>query len=272
MEFESTLHAADILKKVSLPAGVTDEIFVQFRNDPMRYKISLKPEKEKHCQFLTGLLQHGFVDFQNCEIKQLAPFGLGFDTKDAQQLLDELKNIGFQAATKAGLSFGKDDMLVPPTKETIIAETQKEVEKIHQANSRGIITEGERYLKVIDAWTHARERIGEDMLNELRNETRNGKHHVNPIYCMIMSKARGSVEQIRQLAGMRGLMAKPSGKIIETPIRANFREGLRVLEYFSSTHGARKGLADTALKTADSGSSRDRRPRARWDRCHGGCH
>jgi DNA-directed RNA polymerase subunit beta' len=169
------------------------------------------------------------------------------------RLLDDMKSLGFQSATRAGLSFGKDDMLVPPTKSKIIAETQKEVERIQLANSRGIITEGERYLKVVDAWTHARERIGEDMLSELRNDTRNGKPFVNPIFCMVMSKARGSVEQIRQLAGMRGLMAKPSGKIIETPIRANFREGLRVLEYFSSTHGARKGLADTALKTADSG-------------------
>ncbi|GAB4151449.1 MAG: DNA-directed RNA polymerase subunit beta' [Planctomycetota bacterium] len=169
------------------------------------------------------------------------------------ELLDDLKEIGFKSATKAGLSFGKDDMLVPPTKEKIIAQTQKEVERIMQMNARGIITEGERYLKVVDAWTHARERVGEDMLNELRNDVRDGKPYVNPIYCMVMSKARGSVEQIRQLAGMRGLMAKPSGKIIESPIRANFREGLRVLEYFSSTHGARKGLADTALKTADSG-------------------
>ncbi len=169
------------------------------------------------------------------------------------ELLDSLKSMGFKAATAAGISFGKDDMLVPPSKDEIISTTQKEVDKIHDANTRGIITEGERYLKVIDAWTHARERIGEDMLHELRNDTRGGVSSVNPIYCMVMSKARGSVEQIRQLAGMRGLMAKPSGKIIETPIKANFREGLRVLEYFSSTHGARKGLADTALKTADSG-------------------
>ncbi|MCC6669719.1 MAG: DNA-directed RNA polymerase subunit beta' [Planctomycetes bacterium] len=175
------------------------------------------------------------------------------DREATLRLLDDLKAIGFQSATRAGLSFGKDDMLVPPTKTRIIAETQKEVEKILSANQRGLITEGERYLKVVDAWTHARERIGEDMLRELRDDTRNGKHYVNPIFCMVMSKARGSVEQIRQLAGMRGLMAKPSGKIIEVPIRANFREGLRVLEYFSSTHGARKGLADTALKTADSG-------------------
>ncbi|MBX3461888.1 MAG: DNA-directed RNA polymerase subunit beta' [Planctomycetes bacterium] len=169
------------------------------------------------------------------------------------RLLDNLKETGFKAATRAGLSFGKDDMVVPPTKDKIIAQTQKEVEKIHTAHQRGIITEGERYLKVIDSWTHARERIGEDMLHELRNDTREGRLYVNPIFCMVMSKARGSVEQIRQLAGMRGLMAKPSGKIIEQPIKANFREGLRVLEYFSSTHGARKGLADTALKTADSG-------------------
>ena len=168
-------------------------------------------------------------------------------------LLDRMKEVGFKAATRAGLSFGKDDMVVPPTKDKIIAQTQKDVEKIHAAHSRGIITEGERYLKVIDAWTHARERIGEDMLHSLRNDTRDGRLYVNPIFCMVMSKARGSVEQIRQLAGMRGLMAKPSGKIIEQPIKANFREGLRVLEYFSSTHGARKGLADTALKTADSG-------------------
>src|SRR4029079_243189 len=150
-------------------------------------------------------------------------------------------------------SFGKDDMLVPPSKKKIIAETQKEVEKIQQANVRGIITEGERYLNGVHASTHPRERIGEDILHELRNDVRDGKPYVNPIFCMVMSQARGSVEQIRQIAGMRGLMAKPSGKIIEAPIRANFREGLRVLEYFSSTHGARKGLADTALKTADAG-------------------
>ena len=169
------------------------------------------------------------------------------------RLLDDLKAIGFWSATRAGLSFGKDDMLVPPTKDEIISKTQIEVEGIMQANAQGLITERERKGKVIDAWTHAREKIGEDMLNELRNDTRDGKPYVNPIFCMVMSKARGSVEQIRQLAGMRGLMAKPSGEIIESPIRANFREGLRVLEYFSSTHGARKGLADTALKTADSG-------------------
>src|SRR6185436_6693121 len=117
---------------------------------------------------------------------------------------------------------------------------------------------GERYNQIIDRWTHAREQVGEEMMAELKNDNRKGvdgvmRPYLNPIYLMATSGARGSIEQIRQLAGMRGLMAKPSGKIIETPIKANFREGLRVLEYFSSTHGARKGLADTALKTADSG-------------------
>jgi DNA-directed RNA polymerase subunit beta' len=183
----------------------------------------------------------------------IADCHLLLDRDATLRLLDRMKQAGFKAATAAGISFGKDDMVVPPTKEEIIDRTAKEVEKIHLAHARGIITEGERYLKVIDSWTHAREQIGDDMLNELRNDTRDGRLYVNPIFCMVMSKARGSVEQIRQLAGMRGLMAKPSGKIIEQPIKANFREGLRVLEYFSSTHGARKGLADTALKTADSG-------------------
>ena len=132
-------------------------------------------------------------------------------------------------------------------------ETEKEVAKAAKLYQRGIITEQERYNKVLDFWTHARERITTEMMEQLRNDVRNGEVYLNPIFLMADSGARGGVEQIRQLAGMRGLMAKPSGKIIETPIKANFREGLSVLEYFSSTHGARKGLADTALKTADSG-------------------
>ena len=118
---------------------------------------------------------------------------------------------------------------------------------------RGIITDDERYNKVLDAWTHARERITNEMMEELRHDVRDGQVYFNPIFLMADSGARGGVEQIRQLAGMRGLMARPSGKIIETPIEANFREGLGVLEYFGSTHIARKGLAEMALKTADSG-------------------
>jgi DNA-directed RNA polymerase subunit beta' len=167
-------------------------------------------------------------------------------------LLDDMNQLGFRQSTHSGLSFATDDLITPPSKSRIIGDAEKSVLKIHKLYQRGIITEGERYNQVLDAWTHARERITTEMMSELENDYRR-PGYVNPIYLMAHSGARGGVEQIRQLAGMRGLMAKPSGKIIETPIKANFREGLSVLEYFSSTHGARKGLADTALKTADSG-------------------
>ncbi|HJT34512.1 MAG TPA: DNA-directed RNA polymerase subunit beta', partial [Pirellulales bacterium] len=167
-------------------------------------------------------------------------------------LLDNMNQAGFRESTRSGLSFATDDLITPPSKTRIIGEAEKQVLKFQKLYQRGVITEVERYNQVLDAWTHARERITTEMMAELENDHRK-PGYVNPIYLMANSGARGGVEQIRQLAGMRGLMAKPSGKIIETPIKANFREGLTVLEYFSSTHGARKGLADTALKTADSG-------------------
>ncbi len=167
-------------------------------------------------------------------------------------LLDDMNRTGFRSSTKSGLSFATDDLITPPTKTKIIGDAEKTVLKFQKLYQRGVITEVERYNQVLDAWTHARERITTEMMAELENDHR-APGYVNPIYLMAHSGARGGVEQIRQLAGMRGLMAKPSGQIIETPIKANFREGLSVLEYFSSTHGARKGLADTALKTADSG-------------------
>jgi DNA-directed RNA polymerase subunit beta' len=169
------------------------------------------------------------------------------------RLLDDLKDLGFKAATRAGLSFGKDDIIIPDSKPQILKETQAEIDRIQDTFNRGVITDGERYLKIIDLWTHAREKVGLDLMAVLKTDYDEDTKRVNPIYCMVTSGARGSVDQIRQLGGMRGLMAKPSGDIIETPIKANFREGLKVLEYFSSTHGARKGLADTALKTADAG-------------------
>ncbi len=169
------------------------------------------------------------------------------------KMLDDLKETGFKSATLAGLSFATSDLKVPPRKVDIIKQTEGKVDEIQKRFVAGIITEGERYNTVVDLWTHARELVGEEMMGELKTDIREGKAYLNPIYMMTTSGARGSLEQIRQLAGMRGLMAKPSGRIIENPIRANFREGLKVLEYFSSTHGARKGLADTALKTADSG-------------------
>jgi len=167
-------------------------------------------------------------------------------------LLDDMKKLGFNQSTMSGLSFATDDLITPPDKIKIIGEAEKLVQKTNKLYQRGIITDGERYNQVLDSWTHAREQITAEMMTELENDHR-WSGYVNPIHLMAHSGARGGVEQIRQLAGMRGLMAKPSGKIIETPIKANFREGLTVLEYFSSTHGARKGLADTALKTADSG-------------------
>ncbi|MFN4259914.1 MAG: DNA-directed RNA polymerase subunit beta' [Gemmataceae bacterium] len=173
--------------------------------------------------------------------------------RETIDLLDRMKDLGFRESTRSGLSFATDDLKTPANKEAVLRDTEKDVEKIQKQFLRGIITEGERYNKIIDLWTHARDEITKQMMFDLAHDTREGRPYLNPIYLMAHSGARGGVEQIRQLAGMRGLMAKPSGQIIETPIKANFREGLSVLEYFSSTHGARKGLADTALKTADSG-------------------
>ncbi|HHT9152646.1 MAG TPA: DNA-directed RNA polymerase subunit beta', partial [Candidatus Hypogeohydataceae bacterium YC40] len=169
------------------------------------------------------------------------------------ELLDSVKELGFKECTNAGLSLAISDLKMPRKKAQIIAKAEAEVEKIQKHYRKAAITEGERYNQIIDVWTDATNTVAEEMLKELETDTRDDRPHLNPVYLMINSGARGSNQQIRQLAGMRGLMAKPSGRIIETPIKANFREGLGVLEYFSSTHGARKGLADTALKTADSG-------------------
>ncbi len=167
------------------------------------------------------------------------------------QFLDELKDLGFRYATLSGLSIGIDDMHVPTAKGRHITEARQLVDEVDQQYQDGVITPGERYNKIVDIWAHTTEQIAEEMFRELEGGVAGGEF--NPIYMMADSGARGSRQQIRQLAGMRGLMAKPSGEIIETPIMSNFREGLTVLEYFTSTHGARKGLADTALKTADSG-------------------
>src|SRR6059036_1617768 len=165
--------------------------------------------------------------------------------------LDELKDLGFRYATLSGLSIGIDDMHIPTSKDQLLANARDEVKEVEQQYQDGVITNGERYNKVVDIWAHVTEVIADQMFKELERGEQGGEF--NPIYMMADSGARGSKQQIRQLAGMRGLMAKPSGEIIETPITSNFREGLTVLEYFTSTHGARKGLADTALKTADSG-------------------
>ncbi len=175
-------------------------------------------------------------------------------------LSDRLKDLGYRYATLAGLSISIEDMMIPSNKEALLQEAQKEIEKVQEQYTEGLITDGERYNKVIDIWAQVTESIASVMLKELGTEQvesptgeKRSTQSFNPIFMMADSGARGSAQQVRQLAGMRGLMAKPSGEIIETPITANFREGLTVLQYFISTHGARKGLADTALKTANAG-------------------
>jgi len=165
--------------------------------------------------------------------------------------LDEVKDIGFRYATLSGLSIGIVDMHIPSSKGPLIEGARRAVAEVEQQYQDGVITNGERYNKVVDIWAHVTEQIADQLFKEMEGRAEEGEF--NPIYMMADSGARGSKQQIRQLAGMRGLMAKPSGEVIETPITSNFREGLTVLEYFTSTHGARKGLADTALKTADSG-------------------
>jgi DNA-directed RNA polymerase subunit beta' len=181
------------------------------------------------------------------------------------KLLDDMKSLGFKRSTLAGISFGITDIRSPDTMSTILDESQKQADKIEKNYRLGAITDQERKSQLIDIWGHARKRVTEDLMKGIQDDYRDaaGKpippkqggalKYMNPIAMMAVSGARGNIDQIRQLGGMRGLMAKPSGEIIETPIKSNFRQGLSVLEYFSSTHGARKGLADTALKTADSG-------------------
>jgi len=164
---------------------------------------------------------------------------------------DQIMGLGFREAAKAGISFGKDDIIIPERKATLVQETRTLVEEYEQQYADGLITKGEKYNKVVDAWSKATDRVADEMMGEISATATVGE--VNSIYMMAHSGARGSQAQMKQLGGMRGLMAKPSGEIIETPIISNFKEGLTVLEYFNSTHGARKGLADTALKTANSG-------------------
>src|SRR4051794_35574039 len=188
------------------------------------------------------------ASFRKCGLKETVVFA------------DKLLQNGFRLATKAGISIAIDDMLVPPQKADIIARAEKEVKEIEQQYVSGLVTSGERYNKVVDIWGKSGDEVSKVMMAQLAKEKTTDRHgkeveqeSFNSIYMMADSGARGSAAQIRQLAGMRGLMAKPDGSIIETPITANFREGLNVLQYFISTHGARKGLADTALKTANSG-------------------
>jgi DNA-directed RNA polymerase subunit beta' len=177
--------------------------------------------------------------------------------KETVLFADAIMGLGFKEAFKAGVSFGKDDMVVPKSKEKLIDDTRRQVKEFDQQHLDGLISSQERYNKVVDAWTKCTDRVASEMMKEIssvKTDAKSGRaKEINSIYMMAHSGARGSNNQMKQLAGMRGLMTKPSGEIIETPIISNFKEGLTVLEYFNSTHGARKGLADTALKTANSG-------------------
>jgi DNA-directed RNA polymerase subunit beta' len=196
--------------------------------------------------FINGLLKkRGLQDLVSyCYIKH------GNDL--TVRMLDVIKEITFAYATRAGISIGVEDMVIPEAKVRLIEQARKDVVEIENQRSAGVITAGERKNKIIDIWHRVTERVSEEMFKDMK-QTEIDRNEFNPINMMADSGARGSREQVRQLAGMRGLMSKPSGEVIETPITANFREGLSVLQYFISTHGARKGLADTALKTADSG-------------------
>ncbi len=234
-----------------------EEVLIAYNDNEidMHAKIKLKMGKELIETTAGRVLFNSFlpedIPFVNKTINKTELSNIVFECHNrfghhaTIKILDDVKQIGFEIATKAGISIAIEDLKIPSKKKVFIEEAQKEVDNVENQYKKGLITNGERYNKVIDIWTHATEQVSDSIFKELDS--------FNPIFMMADSGARGSKQQIRQLAGMRGLMAKPSGEIIENPITANFREGLTVLEYFISTHGARKGLADTALKTADSG-------------------
>ncbi len=176
--------------------------------------------------------------------------------KETVIFCDKIKELGFKHAFKAAISFGKDDLIIPKTKQKLVNDAKKQIEDYESQYSEGLITRGEKYNKVVDVWSKCTDLVANEMMKEISSATKvmpNDRIETNSVFMMANSGARGSAAQMKQLAGMRGLIAKPSGEIIETPITANFKEGLTALEYFNSTHGARKGLADTALKTANSG-------------------
>ena len=209
-------------------------------------RVLLNDALPKGMPFVNGLLKKKSLQ----QLVQKCYLDLGLE--HTVEMLDALKNLGFTYATRSGLSIGIDDLVIPAGKAQLVTNARAEVIKVEQQYLEGAITNGERYNKIIAMWSEVTEKVADEMFGEMAELDRTGRSF-NPVYIFADSGARGSKQQIRQLAGMRGLMAKPSGEIIEAPITSNFREGLTVQQYFISTHGARKGLADTALKTADSG-------------------
>ena len=229
-----------------------NEIMVRFETTPGRVRLGdLLPKNAKApFSLVNRLLKKG-------EVQQVIDTVYRYcGQKESVIFCDHVMTVGFREAFRAGISFGKDDMLIPDNKWTIVDGVRAQVKEFEQQYMDGLITQGEKYNKVIDAWSNCNDQVTDSMMEAIASvkyDANGAEMEPNSVYMMAHSKARGSVTQMKQLGGMRGLMAKPNGDIIETPIISNFKEGLTVLEYFNSTHGARKGLSDTALKTANSG-------------------
>jgi len=242
-------------KHVSIHARVKGRFAVKHEDGSVTYEIAdTTPGRLKIAEFLPTHHLIGYDVINKTLTKKEIGKMIDIVYRHAGQkatviFCDKIMGLGFREACKAGISFGKDDMVIPAEKYTLVAETQDLVSDFEQQYADGLITKGEKYNKVVDAWSKCTDKVADAMMNEAARE----RKLINSIFMMADSGARGSKNQMKQLAGMRGLMAKPSGEIIETPITANFKEGLTVMDYFNSTHGARKGLADTALKTANSG-------------------
>ncbi|WP_134680199.1 DNA-directed RNA polymerase subunit beta' [Paracoccus ravus] len=229
-----------------------NEVIVRFDTTPGRLRLgSLLPKNAKApFELVNRLLRK--KDIQNVIDTVYRYCG----QKESVIFCDQIMGLGFREAFRAGISFGKDDMVIPPAKWELVEETQDQVKQFEQQYLDGLITQGEKYNKVVDAWSKCNDKVTDAMMKTIsatKRDEKGAEMEPNSVYMMAHSGARGSVSQMKQLGGMRGLMAKPNGEIIETPIISNFKEGLTVLEYFNSTHGARKGLSDTALKTANSG-------------------
>jgi DNA-directed RNA polymerase subunit beta' len=258
---EEVQHALDS-GEVHLHAKITarvpqiddegQEVMVRFETTPGRVRLgSLLPLNAKAPFELVNRL------LRKKEVQQVIDTVYRYcGQKESVIFCDQIMSLGFREAFKAGISFGKDDMVIPDDKWTLVDETRGQVKDFEQQYMDGLITQGEKYNKVVDAWSKCNDKVTDAMMSTISSTARTdagAEQEPNSVYMMAHSGARGSVTQMKQLGGMRGLMAKPSGEIIETPIISNFKEGLTVLEYFNSTHGARKGLSDTALKTANSG-------------------
>ena len=257
-EVEHALNAGEVHPHAKITARIKQiddeggEVWKRFETTPGRVRLgALLPLNTKAPFELVNRL------LRKKEVQQVIDTVYRYcGQKESVIFCDQIMSLGFKEAFRAGISFGKDDMVIPDSKWTIVDETRDQVKDFEQQYMDGLITQGEKYNKVVDAWSKCNDKVTEAMMSTISAERRDDAGAVmepNSVYMMAHSGARGSVTQMKQLGGMRGLMAKPNGDIIETPIISNFKEGLTVLEYFNSTHGARKGLSDTALKTANSG-------------------